>query len=611
MGSLVMLNSKTCVKHFCTWVGSPVFIRPAWAGSPKCTILHAVRFITEPKFHSTKGDNHAQSNNRTPKEQGLTLRARPAFPKSVFTAGTARRTAEYQKRRAGPDAEGPSNNTSERRRGSSKVPVPPYPLTTSEWAKLKEASTKPDRFAIQMMEGLLVSGADVDIAKSLLSYEALERGTLPYELLLRYLTLCVMGGHHSEVFDTYDIMRSCFKTLDTGASSLFVKGFSRTDRWREALVVLEGMKKALLPSPGNYGDVIAGAARHGDTDTSWMLYDELLEKGLPPHKDTWQCLFQSGIDVHEHEDKLLSILSYMRDNQIYPEEPLVKTIKAWFESGECKGCKAPLESIQLTKEEYAQLKDRVMKDVIEGKDIFNKTTPEELESFKSFVKRRPPFDVVIDGLNVANTTPKAAHSETLLEVISELKQQGLNILVLGRKHMLRPSWNCDRQNMNKIKQKAHCFFTENISRLKCVPDAQTHRFISLLEIMTSFHEHFNRVLFLILDNCHRSEDDPFLLYATLHSGDHCQFLSRDLMRDHKACFPDSVTRRLFFKWQRGHQLVISQYIPGKPVRFQRNDTYDTIVQTTGRSWHIPYDEIGGNRATYEVPQNWLCLTQEH
>ncbi|KAI7804292.1 putative mitochondrial ribonuclease P protein 3 [Triplophysa rosa] len=543
MGSLVMLNSRTCVKHFCTWVGSPVFIRPALAGSPKYNILHTVRFIIEPKFHSTKGDKHAQSYNRTPKEKGLTLRARPAFPNSVFTAGTARRTAEYLKRRAGPDAEGPSNNTSERRRGSSKVPVPPHPLTTSEWAKLKEASTKPDRFAIQMMEGLLVSRADVDIAKSLLSYEALEKGTLSYELLLRYLTLCVMGGHHSEVFDTYDIMRSCFKTLDTGASSLFVKGFSQTERWREALVVLEGMKKALLPSPGNYGDVIAGAALHGDTDTSWMLYDELLDQGLPPHKDTWQCLFQRGIGEREHEDKLLSILSYMRDNQIYPEEPLVKTIKVWFESlpdqkwsgrfssvapsGECKSCKAPLESIQLTKEEYAQLKDRVMKDVIEGKDIFNKTTPEELESFKSFVKRRPPFDVVIDGLNVANTTPKAAHSETLLEVISELEQQGLNILVLGRKHMLRPSWNWDRQNMNKIKQKAHCFFTENIS-----------------------------------------EDDPFLLYATLHSGDHCHFLSRDLMRDHKACFPDSVTRRLFFKWQRGHQLVISHYTPGKRVLFQ-------------------------------------------
>lgn len=331
MGSLVMFNSRTCVKHFCTWVGSPAFIRPALAGSSKYNILHTVRFIIEPKFHSTKGDKQAQSYNRTPKEKGFTLRARPAFPNSVFTAGTAKRTAEYLKKRAESDAEEPSNNTSERGRGSSKVPVPPHPLTTSEWAKLKETSTKPDRFATQMMEGLLAARADVNIAKSLLSYEALEKGTLPYQLLLRYLTLCVMGGHHSEVFDTYDIMRSCFKTLDTGASSLFVKGFSQTERWREALVVLEGMKKALLPSPGNYGDVIAGAALHGDTDTSWMLYDELLGQGLTPHQDTWQCLFQSGMRERVHEDKLRSILSYMRDNQIYPKEPLVKSIKEWFE----------------------------------------------------------------------------------------------------------------------------------------------------------------------------------------------------------------------------------------------------------------------------------------
>lgn len=331
MGCLAMLKSRTCVKHFCTWVGSPIFIRPAFACSPKYNILHTVRFITEPKFHSTKGDKQAQSYNRIAKEKGFTARARPAFPNSVFTAGTAKKTAEYLKKRAGEDPEELSNNTSVRGRGYLKVTLPDHPLTTSEWAKLKETSTKPERFTKQMMGGLLAARADVNIAKSLLSYEAQEKGTLPYELLLRYLTLCVMGGHQSEVFDTYDIMRSCFKTLDTGASSLFIKGFSQTERWREALVVLEGMKKALLPSPGNYGDAIAGAALHGDIDTSWMLYTELLEQGLVPHQDTWQCLFQSSVSHHGQEDKLFSILTYMSDNQIYPEEPLVKTIKAWFE----------------------------------------------------------------------------------------------------------------------------------------------------------------------------------------------------------------------------------------------------------------------------------------
>lgn len=41
------------------------------------------------------------------------------------------------------------------------------------------------------------------------------------------------------------------------------------------------------------------------------------------------------------------------------------------------------------------------------------------------------------------------------------------------------------------------------------------------------------------------------------------------MRDHKACLPDGASRRLFFKWQRGHQMVIHGIISeGRRVRFQ-------------------------------------------
>lgn len=80
-------------------------------------------------------------------------------------------------------------------------------------------------------------------SRSLLTFAATENGTLSYELLLRYLILCVRCGHDAEVFDVYEIMRGSFPCLDTGAFSLFIKALSRTARWREALNLLHELKK--------------------------------------------------------------------------------------------------------------------------------------------------------------------------------------------------------------------------------------------------------------------------------------------------------------------------------------------------------------------------------
>ncbi|TNN58655.1 Mitochondrial ribonuclease P protein 3 [Liparis tanakae] len=481
----------------------------------------------------------------TGKGQSASIWQRTAPLKSVFAAGTAKRTAEMLKRKALPDVEEHAEEPEVRtRRGPGKVQPPDRPLSAADWRTLKESLGNHPRFDIQMMGALFTSRAELDIAKSLLSFVAMETGTLTYELLLRYLTLCVSGGHDDEVFDVYDIMRGSFPCLETGASSLFIKSFSRTERWREAVGILREVKKVFTPSPRNYGDIIAAAMLNGDTAGAWALYDELIENGLIPHQETWEALYRGAMEPEEkrgteagavseseHRERLLGILLHMRNNQIYPQHGLTSSIKTWFER-------------------YRRA---------------------ELERFKVFMERRPAFDVVVDGLNVANISrDKSKNSETLLAVVSELQGQGLNVLVLGRRHMLRPSRTWDKHNMKLIQQKAHCFFTENIS-----------------------------------------EDDPFLLYATLNSGNHCRFVSRDLMRDHKACLPDGATRRLFFKWQRGHQLVLHGYVtPGRRVRFQSILSYDTIIQTSADSWHVPYDDTE-DRCTYEVPQRWLCLTAKH
>lgn len=55
----------------------------------------------------------------------------------------------------------------------------------------------------------------------------------------------------------------------------------------------------------------------------------------------------------------------------------------------------------ITDKEYLELKDEFIKNVVNGADIYHKTTPAEWESFEQMLHKNPPFDIVMDGLNVA------------------------------------------------------------------------------------------------------------------------------------------------------------------------------------------------------------------
>ena len=55
---------------------------------------------------------------------------------------------------------------------------------------------------------------------------------------------------------------------------------------------------------------------------------------------------------------------------------------------------------------------------------------------------------------------------------------------------------------------------------------------------------------------YRSQDDPFLLYATMYSGQNTHFMSRDLMRGHKFLLQNPALKILFKRWQTQHQYFI-------------------------------------------------------
>ncbi|XP_059952292.1 mitochondrial ribonuclease P catalytic subunit isoform X2 [Mesoplodon densirostris] len=427
--------------------------------------------------------------------------------------------------------------------------LPTKPLNSEEWDKLKEDFKEKANFENWIISQMVKCHSSVDVAKSVLAWVAAKNnGIVGYDLLVKYLYLCVFHKQTSEIIDVYEIMKARYKRLESGAYTLLIRGLIHTDRWREALLLLEDIKKVMIPSKKNYNDCIQGALFHQDVNVAWNLYQELLGHDIVPMLETLKAFFDFGKDMKgdQYSNKLQDILLYLRNNQLYPGESLAHSIKTWFESvpgeqwkgqfttvqqsGQCLGCGKTVESIHLSSEEYEYLKEKIMRDVIDGGDQYKKTTPQ------------------------------------LLDVVSQLAKQNLQVLVLGRKHMLKQNSRWRKDDMEKVQKQASFFFADNIS-----------------------------------------EDDPFLLYATLHSGNHCKFITKDLMRDHKACLPDAKTQRLFFKWQQGHQLAIVSRHPGSKITFQHILIYDTVVQTTGDSWHIPYDDNLVERYSYEVPTKWLCL----
>lgn len=467
----------------------------------------------------------------------------------------------------------------------SNIEPPKKPLQAEEWNKLKEDFQSPEIFEEVMLNSMIRCNSPIDVAKSLLTHLAKRNGDIAYNLLVKYLTLCVQQRQVSEIRDVYDIMKVRFKILESGAYNLLIKGLSNSDQWRMALTLLEEVRKIMIPSRTCYESCIKAASRHQEMKVAFELYNEMLAKDVVPTLEVLQLFFDfsRGMKGAELQKELFGILLYLRENQIYPHKTFMRSIKQWFESipggnwrgrltkikdsGQCPVCNHQLEDSNLTEEEYSNLSERIIRDVIHGTDTFRKTSPQEFEAFQTFVEDRLPFDIVIDGLNVSHIKSRRMQCENLFDAVNCLAKENTRLLVLGRKHMLMNSSNWKREIMKEIQNKADFFFAENIS-----------------------------------------EDDAFLLYATLRSGKHCKFVTRDFLRDHKACLSDSLTRHLFRKWQRGHQIGVSA--EGKSIQFLPAFRYDCVVQTTGDTWHIPYKDVFEEKYSHQVPRKWLCIQQK-
>ncbi|XP_017853139.1 mitochondrial ribonuclease P catalytic subunit [Drosophila busckii] len=397
-------------------------------------------------------------------------------------------------------------------------------------------------------------------------------------------TRTLSDAEQSEILSICDTLRGAHDVLDATSCEHLIHGLVATKQhWQQAVPLLEMMKLTSSPTIAAYSVLAAKAFCVGDTELAWRLLEEMLTLRKLPKCEVYISLLdyiaenssklctqlERLLRFLEHHDILISAKVGTRLLALAQQQPkhLQVTATRLERMGRCANCEQHLERVAISDAQFEQLRDSFLEKVLVGQDVFQKSTPEEVARFKQHVEQSAPYDCVIDGLNVAYSTgvkkPPEQLAKLLATVVRYFKERRKRVLVLGRQHMR----NWSKQAMHYVHSNASVFFTNNLS-----------------------------------------QDDPFLLYATLRSGQETDFFSRDLMRSHAFLLGNEL-KPIFRRWQQEHQYsLVTQTQTGKiivkePIRYRLS------VHQVGNVWHVPCCESYTPQMpeSFEVPQRWLCL----
>ncbi|XP_015182758.1 PREDICTED: mitochondrial ribonuclease P protein 3 [Polistes dominula] len=220
--------------------------------------------------------------------------------------------------------------------------------------------------------------------------------------------------------------------------------------------------------------------------------------------------------------------------------------------GQCSHCQNYLPSITL-KNNFSKLSEAIISNIIIGEDIFQRTSPLEFKKFKSFIRKFQPFDIVVDGLNVALNK-----AQMMEHIVDKFTAEGKKVLIITRKHQYKVSkWMFNRDNV-------YVYFLQDIT-----------------------------------------QDDPFILYATLASGNNSKFISIDQMRQHHHKLKKFNLHKDFIRWQFSHQYTWYYNNVTKMSTLIEPISYDSFMHNQNGHWHIPYNDSLKQRHT--PSKTWVCL----
>ncbi|XP_043227099.1 mitochondrial ribonuclease P catalytic subunit-like [Amphibalanus amphitrite] len=461
-------------------------------------------------------------------------------------------------------------------------------------------------------------GVALPAAISLLRHRQ-EQGTVPpanLALFLELLASCDAAARDAAEPETLAAHAALSAApLDRVSATRAAVGLCATRHWRLAVPLLTVARRSGPPPRTALSALAAAALRAGEDALGWEVLEELSALRLRPTDDaldTWleRCETRAraearlelrgdrpgerrtevGPAAESAEQMVLRLLEFLSDSGVILSEGQVvrlrdlctqRLARPWVgeatqvsSRGRCEHCGLHLPPDRLSVADFREVRDALERRVLIGEDVFQTSTPEEVERFRSFVERTAPYDVVVDGLNVGLATAGvrggAPLSAALVQVVDHFAvQQGKKVLVVGRYHMR--GWK--KADMGYVKRHALLFTADNMS-----------------------------------------SDDAFLLYAVMHSHPGTQFVTRDFFRDHAARLPDE-TRSKFNRLIRTNRLAVEGVTRNGNLNIKMPIVHSVQAQCdpAGR-WHVPFcdpAQVSFSTATpsptQPVTDRWLCL----
>lgn len=464
-------------------------------------------------------------------------------------------------------------------------------LCPTEWHKLREQLiTNSKNIHINNVDAIILGQCnnteDLPIAKHYISFLEQQSIQPNHATLGKLLKIYYTSGKanklseedEKDIIQIYKKIRGERDALDAVTCENLIHGLLATSYWRDSLDIVKMIKLSSTPSIHVYSSIISKAFVSNEIELGWKFLEEMIEAKKQPTCEVFISYIQyCSLNTSAYIANIEKLFAFLEKHEILISQVVIEKLKESLKiknykidsaglnvNGKCSSCQSYMKNISINDDEFARLSSSFLDRVLVRKDVFLKSTPSEIENFTKFIEKTGPFDCVVDGLNVAYSCGVKKHPKAFVSLLSSVvkyfKRQNKHILVLGRKHMEK--W--PRDGMNYVKRNSCVFLTNDLS-----------------------------------------QDDPFLLYAALKSGQQTDFFSRDLMRSH-AFLLGGELKYIFKRWQQEHQYSLLS-VSEKGVIVKEPTRHFKFAQKVEDTWHIPY------KATYsanpsellDVPENWI------